>query len=187
MSRASPIKCIYAIAVIGHAGLYIGQTRDFRHRRRGHLDRLRRGCHSNPYLQNVFNQYGESCFFMWPMSPTGEASDAEVTKLEQYYIDVFHTNIQSGGYNIREAGESHKATTEARAKMRLAARGRKAAPETRAKMSATRKGRKGHKPTAEVRAKISAALKGRKHSFEARVNMSAVQLRRRAKERRQAG
>lgn len=53
---------IYQIKNKETGKIYIGSTKDIRKRWSQHKSKLRRGCHSNSYLQNAWNKYGEDAF-----------------------------------------------------------------------------------------------------------------------------
>lgn len=53
---------VYQIKNIVNGKRYIGSSSDLQARRRYHFGRLRRGVHSNAYLQHSFDKYGEKAF-----------------------------------------------------------------------------------------------------------------------------
>ncbi len=57
--KGSGIYCI-ANKINGHK--YIGQSKNIKNRKHGHYYCLRNGVHTNPYLQNAWNCYGEPNF-----------------------------------------------------------------------------------------------------------------------------
>lgn len=58
------ISAIYKIEVEGSDKIYIGETVNVSQRIQKHFSFLRKGKHSNPILQNLFNKYGEEKFIV---------------------------------------------------------------------------------------------------------------------------
>jgi group I intron endonuclease len=187
---------IYRIA-LADGRCYVGQSVDIEARWRGHRFDLRKDQHHSPYLQRVWNKYGEAALMFEVLEECGVA---DLVAREQAWIDGCDSV-----FNVCEAGGSSlgfRHTPEARAKISAANKGRKhsaatrarhsaanrrrkhsaearakmsaihsnRSPETRARMSAARKGRK---LSPECRAKIGAAGKGRRVSPETRAKISA--------------
>lgn len=53
---------IYTITNTENGKLYIGRTGNPTNRKRSHFNKLRKGRHENPKLQNAWDKYGEICF-----------------------------------------------------------------------------------------------------------------------------
>lgn len=53
---------IYGIRNIVNGKIYVGQTKDFKHRWREHVRELNHNIHHNKHLQNAWNKYGEENF-----------------------------------------------------------------------------------------------------------------------------
>lgn len=80
MSKQS---AIYLISWTNNHYFYIGQAQNFNQRKNGHFTCLRRKCHHNKKLQNVFNKYGAPNFHI--------LEDCKIEKLderEQFYLDL---------------------------------------------------------------------------------------------------
>src|SRR4051794_33841430 len=96
---------VYTITCKANGGVYVGQSLDVEHRFLQHKSKLRRGSHSNPYLQAAWNKYGEEEFlfsiYEWENNP--ERCD----ELEQRAVDL---HKQSGVrlFNIRPASASNR-------------------------------------------------------------------------------
>lgn len=95
------IGYIYQIENLVTNESYIGQTIDFQRRIKTHINRLRRGQHENPKLQNAWNKYGEQEFHFrkWEFEIQKEA---ELDKLECEYIKKY--NSLEKGYNLIPGG-----------------------------------------------------------------------------------
>lgn len=83
---------IYALVNTINQHKYIGQTKNFKKRKKTHFDLLRKQKHNNPYLQNAWNLYGGSFIFcVIEFIP----DMAFMNEMEKYWIDYFHSE-----YNI---------------------------------------------------------------------------------------
>lgn len=101
---------IYKITNLINGAVYIGQTIvDGDHRKRRHLYLLRRGIHTNPYLQNAFNKYGESNFKFEDVLHcfVSELDDVEVELISESRLNGECYNIDNGG---RGKGAVHEST-----------------------------------------------------------------------------
>lgn len=174
-----------------NAHFYIGQSVDIGQRKRQHLSELRNGIHVNPYMQSVFNKYGEKSMTFEVLC---ECVEEKLNELEEYYIYTMCTFVgdNSYGLNLNTGGGGHNISEETRAKLSEAKKGntfhkgKKHSAETIAKMSEAHKSKnlsaetiakmreaaKDKKHSEETRAKISEANKGRKLSDETRAKMS---------------
>jgi group I intron endonuclease len=84
---------IYSITNLVTNNVYVGQSKDIRARLQIHLYSLRAGKHSNSYLQNSFNKYGEAAFRGAVLEHVRDFGD--LTSREQYWIT--HLNPE---YNV---------------------------------------------------------------------------------------
>lgn len=76
-------SAIYLISWTNNHYFYVGQAQNFNKRKNAHLTCLRRKCHHNKKLQNVFNKYGVPNFHI--------IEDCEIEELdqrEQFYLDL---------------------------------------------------------------------------------------------------
>jgi len=77
---------IYRISFVGTQYYYWGKSNDLGRRKTTHLSKLRKGDHSNPFMQDVFNKYGEQAFtFERVILCTPEMS----TEIEQKLLEKF--------------------------------------------------------------------------------------------------
>ena len=95
------IGYIYQIENLITHESYIGQTIDFQRRIKTHINKLRRGAHENPKLQNAWNKYGEQEFHFrkWEFEIQEET---DLDKLECEYIKKY--NSLENGYNLIPGG-----------------------------------------------------------------------------------
>lgn len=118
---------IYIIKCNCNGKVYIGQSIDIKKRISEHKSALRHSRHSNSYLQNAFNKYGEKEF---SFDILREISPQEYTKqyldsLEIYYIDLYKSNIINDGFNIESGGNGvGRASEETRKKLSVAMKGK---------------------------------------------------------------
>lgn len=142
---------IYCIECIATNIKYIGQTfENFYRRWIFHKWNLRNNKHSNTYLQNAWNKYGEHNFKFYPMESFDINQKAIVNKnkldeLEQYYIK--QCNTFENGFNLTTGGEKCKMTPLSDAAKRKIGEknsinmlGKKHTEETKMLMSESHKG-----------------------------------------------
>lgn len=143
------IVCIYIIENTADGKVYIGQTVNYRIRKKSHFVNLRRGTHSNEHLQNAFNKFGEKCFSIRILQECGEN---ELDDLERSYIAKYDSTNRTKGYNIFEGGERpgyRRHNKETRAKMSRAGKGRKFSEEHKRHIGESNKGKKMPKEAIE--------------------------------------
>ena len=138
---------IYRITNRRNGKSYIGKTSmNFGDRWDSHRSLLRSGRHSNPYLQNDWNEFGERAFEFMVICHAD--SEEELNFLERKYIKEYR---ESGHcYNIHDGGDvginlgkhlSDDTKRKIGEKNKQNMLGRKVSPEVRAKMSASQKAR----------------------------------------------
>ena len=95
------IGYIYQIENLVTHESYIGQTIDFKRRKRDHINNLKNNQHDNPKLQNAWNIYGaqEFHFSIWAFNIE---SFEELNKLECEYIKKYDS--LNNGYNLVPGG-----------------------------------------------------------------------------------
>lgn len=95
------IGYIYQIENLVTHESYIGQTIDFKRRKRDHINNLKNNQHDNPKLQNAWNKYGEQEFHfrVWEFNIE---SSKELNKLECEYIKKYDS--LNNGYNLVPGG-----------------------------------------------------------------------------------
>lgn len=82
--------CVYEIVCTTTDQRYVGSSTRFYKRLLGHFKTLRRGRHPNPYLQHVYDLYGEDTFTVNIL----ETCTAEnMLEREQYYIDTLKPEL----------------------------------------------------------------------------------------------
>ena len=88
---------VYKITNIITQKVYVGSTtKSFSERWSNHLKLLRKGVHSNQYLQRSFSKYGEDSFEFTILEICSKKSF--ILEREQYWID--HYNSAQRGYNL---------------------------------------------------------------------------------------
>jgi group I intron endonuclease len=140
---------------------YVGQSRNVEDRIKNHKTCLKHNKHSNSYLQNAWNKYGENVFEfkiinILPVFPIG----CEVEKcflnnvldpLEGFYIDKYDSFID--GYNLRDGGSTSPISEESRQKLK-----KPKSEQTKANM---------RKPKSEEhKQKLKLTTKDRKHIYK---------------------
>lgn len=167
---------IYQIKNSKTGKCYIGQTTDFKRRKREHLNELRKHKHSNLYLQNAFDKYGEDSFEFTILE---ECEKEQANDREIFWLNNFGGFASSNNYNLCQAGGAKGISEETREKLRS----RIMSEETRRKISESRKGIKLNL-TDERRRQISESNRqrftGKKHTEESKRKMSET-LKARAK------
>lgn len=85
---------------------YIGQTKDFKRRRKEHKKELRQGKHHSKKMQETFDRYGFDAFEMKIIVENDLLTDNEMDLLEIKYIKEFGTF--ENGYNSTLGGKGRK-------------------------------------------------------------------------------
>lgn len=76
---------------------------------------MRRNDHSNSYLQNAWNKYGESCF---EFSVLEQCTEEDLDDKECAYIRLFDSMNRDKGYNLESGGHVNKhMSDESKARM----------------------------------------------------------------------
>ena len=78
---------IYTITNLNDGKAYIGSTVDFKTRWGNHKNELRRGIHSNSYLQNAGSKYGEDVFEFGILEYVDNLDN--LVKAEQFWMDIY--------------------------------------------------------------------------------------------------
>lgn len=135
------IICIYIIENLKAKKVYIGQTTNYQKRSKAHFSKLRRNAHDNEHLQKAFNKYGEKSFSVKILK---ECEEADLDRLEKFYINEYKSTDKKYGYNIFEGGERpgyRFHSKEVREKLSKALKGRKFSDEHKKRISEANKGR----------------------------------------------
>ena len=83
---------------------YIGQTVNFKARKKRHLTDLRCNRHDNPHLQKAFLKYGEEAF-EFSIIHEEDCSQEKLNELEELYISINDSYLN--GYNCNRGGQQH--------------------------------------------------------------------------------
>lgn len=93
---------IYKITNIKNGKFYIGSSVDINSRMRGHRSALRNNSHSNKYLQNSWNKYGEDNFEFSVLEYVDFKDRKDLFKVEQDWIYKTKCFDRDVGYNIEK-------------------------------------------------------------------------------------
>ena len=155
---------------------YIGQTfENFYRRWIFHKWNLKNNKHSNTYLQNAWNKYGEHNFKFYPIESFDINQKEIINKykldeLEQYYIRKYNTfengfNLTTGGEKCKMSPLSDEAKRKIGEKNRINMLGKKHTEETKRLMSESHK---GYIKTESHRRHLSESKRGKPISEEHR-------------------
>lgn len=129
---------IYKIENLVNGKVYVGQTSNFKARRRNHCNLLIRGSHYNRHLQKSWNKYGKSNFKIYILEQ-GNYSPQELDALEIKYIEKFKTHDPQYGYNKTYGGGGVRHTKETRLKVSRALSGKPKSEKHRRRLSEVKK------------------------------------------------
>ncbi len=171
---------IYKITNKFNGKIYVGKTCDLGQRWARH----RHGRHVGA-IAKAFKKWGKDAF-VFEVLESGVETEAELNRLECFWIEKLQSHGRKHGYNMTLGGEGTRFTEEMRVKRsgpNSWMYGKKHTPQVRAKMSLQRKGQpqtpnrkaaltalhgrmRGRPKSAEHKARIAAAKLGTKHSPE---------------------
>lgn len=106
---------IYRILCRDNNKSYVGQTTNYKQRVCYHKTYLKRGVHSNSYLQRSYNKYGIKAFefsILEECSSLEELNEAEIRWIAFYKGAEEGFNIQLGGYSDRPSERGLKKLRE---------------------------------------------------------------------------
>ena len=99
---------IYVIKNLLNGKMYIGSSKNFYERYKGHCSLLGRNVHFNSHLQSSFSKYGKENFEFSCIEEIKaedfesiEDFDKELITKEEYYINFYETTNREIGYNAR--------------------------------------------------------------------------------------
>lgn len=166
------MRCIYKIINVKNNKFYVGSAVNFERRKAKHLWRLRRGDHSNRYLQASWDKYGENAFVFAVVQEVPLSENllvAENVWLQEHvgkpYCYNLATDALAPGLGMfgplnPSYGKRFNHTPEAKARIGAAA---KARVQTETEKEKRRKTMLGHKMPITTREKISLSLLGDKN------------------------
>lgn len=151
------ISGIYKITNLINEKVYIGQSVNIYQRWHDH-------CYKeyNRHLSSAFAAYGIDNFTFEILE---ETLIEDLTKREEYYIQVYDARNPVKGYNCKEAGTHGRHSLETRRRISESHKGKKMSDEARHSMSEARKGNTNHKGkphTDKTKQKIRDSLKNNK-------------------------
>lgn len=193
MNKIENRSGVYQILNLVNGKRYIGSSICLERRLSTHLRNLRKGMHSNNYLQQAWNKYGEDSFSFKVLQI---CSKYDLIFREQAFLDFYDCSNSDNGYNFRSIAESnfgchHRKDTKE--KISNSEKGKQISEQTKLKLSSTFFS-KGHEPwnkgqvgiytekqlahlsnsfkdrplSDETRKKISQAVSGEKNGFYGR-------------------
>lgn len=131
-NRFQPTCGVYCI-IHDHSGRrYVGSSIEIEKRLYLHLVLLRKGTHHCPYLQNVWNKYGESQFSFWLLAKCGVS---ELESREQLHMDQTANEKSMNCHPAAGSARGFKASDETRRKQSEAAKRVAADPAERKRRS----------------------------------------------------
>lgn len=139
------IYCLYCIL---NGKYYIGSSWDSNRRKTQHYSDLRRNKHQNPYLQHVWNKYGEKSFLYLKLE---ECEPYQTLEREQHWLDYFAANNPKFGLNINSKAtmppspKGRHLSVIAKQKLSDFHRGKSISQEQRERIRRTLTGRVGRK------------------------------------------
>ena len=89
---------IYGIENAANNKWYIGQTINYKKRKREHLKDLRQNKHHNVHLQKAWNKYGKKYFKWYIIEKCGRRKN--LNEAEKEWIEIFKSDVRDFGYNI---------------------------------------------------------------------------------------
>jgi len=118
------ISGIYKITNLISNKLYVGCASNIRTRINDHIYNLRKGTHSNTYLQKAWNKYGKENF-IFEMIEKCDITDLHAK--EHYWVNEFNCLDRSIGYNLKPTDPNGCSihSEETKEKLRQANKGKK--------------------------------------------------------------
>jgi group I intron endonuclease len=135
---------IYRINCNESGKFYIGSSVNVKKRISQHIYRLKKGSHTNPILQAIWNS-NENRLMFECLEVIDSSEKDVILKAEQRYLDEAGAGVNKKCMNILMIANSHlgvKRSKETKAKLLKIHLGRKASPETRLKQRLAKLGKK---------------------------------------------
>lgn len=121
---------IYKIVNKTNGIFYVGSSKNIQYRWNRHKKLLRQGVHTNDYLQNAWNKYGEDCFDFIIVETVDPQS---LLIVEQRYLDLVKINPNIS-YNLCYTSTGSRLSSYSIEKIRKASTGKKHTEETKQKL-----------------------------------------------------
>lgn len=172
---------IYTIRIAGYERFYVGKAKNLTARRQMHFWQLKRGVHSNVYLQAAYAKHGVAGL-EFRVEFLSDNADERTTH-EQWWLDTYLPigallNLELHSIRVSEAPKPGRTAWN-----KGIPSARKGVPRTESEKAAIKAATIGKKRTLEQRARISAANAGRSSdrrgvvvSEETRRKIAAAQL-----------
>lgn len=90
---------IYGIENVFDGQIYVGQSKNIKHRLHEHKKMLRKGNHHNIHLQRAWDKYGEEVFLFKILE---ECSIENLDTQENFWIEELHAAERGHGYNMEK-------------------------------------------------------------------------------------
>lgn len=116
------ISGIYKIENIVNGNVYIGQSIDIYTRWKSHKRNLNKQIHTNTYLQNSWNKYGEVNFKFDIIEKVSNLE--ELNSREQYWMDFYKSYTRNFGYNIEQKADKSNMSQETKNKISKSRKGK---------------------------------------------------------------
>lgn len=111
--------CVYAIRNIKNEKHYIGITSmTMKFRTVAHLCSLRGNRHTNEYLQNAYNKYGEESFEIITLYRDANSLES-LQQMEAVYCELYNSHDSDFGYNLGAVGVVNKMSASTKEKMKI--------------------------------------------------------------------
>lgn len=107
---------IYKIENIINGKIYVGSSVNLESREYKHFWMLARNGHDNEYLQHSYNKYGKDSF---KFDIIEECDETLLIEKENYYINIYKSNILEFGYNLAKVNEFRRNTFNDEVKVKL--------------------------------------------------------------------
>jgi group I intron endonuclease len=158
--------CIYVIENTVNGKIYVGQTGNWKKRKRDHYRSLKFNKHGNSHLQASWNKYGESSFTFKVIADN--LPSQYLDDVERGLIATLRTMHKQYGYNKESGGSlNKKQSQETREKNRQAHLGKRVSPSTEFK-----KGLIPHNKEKKMPEDWIHPMQGKKHTEESKEKQS---------------
>ena len=135
------IACVYLIENLTNGKKYIGQTVNFKSRKRCHKCNHTK---KNYYIYLAMRKYGYENFEYTILIKDQTINYDKLDFWECYFIELFGTLNRNNGYNNDSGGNLNRVCSEEKKKkISEATKGKKVSDETRLKMSVSQRGKIG--------------------------------------------